>query len=51
MSKRCPYIRHIHMVDCQRITDAGLMTISPLKHILVLNVADCRRYYITSRFL
>nr|XP_009941899.1 PREDICTED: LOW QUALITY PROTEIN: F-box/LRR-repeat protein 13 [Opisthocomus hoazin] len=43
MSKRCPYIRHIHMVDCQRITDAGLMTISPLKHILVLNVADCRR--------
>ncbi|XP_057273830.1 dynein regulatory complex subunit 6 [Pezoporus wallicus] len=41
MSKCCPYIRHIHMADCQRITDAGLKMISPLKHILVLNVADC----------
>ncbi|KAM6089689.1 F-box and leucine-rich repeat protein 13 isoform 5-T5 [Theristicus caerulescens] len=43
MSKCCPYIRHIHMADCQKITDAGLQMISPLKHILVLNVADCIR--------
>ncbi|NXJ96602.1 DRC6 protein, partial [Corythaixoides concolor] len=43
MSKCCPYLRHIHMVDCQKITDAGLEMISPLKHILVLNVADCIR--------
>ncbi|NXP75009.1 DRC6 protein, partial [Ramphastos sulfuratus] len=43
MSKSCPYIRHIHVADCQKITDAGLKTISPLKHILVLNVADCIR--------
>ncbi|KAM6320934.1 F-box and leucine-rich repeat protein 13 [Aegotheles albertisi] len=43
ISKCCPYIRHIHMADCQKITDAGLQMISPLKHILVLNVADCIR--------
>ncbi|KAM6146287.1 LOW QUALITY PROTEIN: F-box and leucine-rich repeat protein 13 [Phoenicopterus ruber ruber] len=42
MSKCCPYIRHIHMADCQKITDAGLKMIS-LKHILGLNVADCTR--------
>ncbi|KAK4830289.1 hypothetical protein QYF61_009492 [Mycteria americana] len=41
ISKCCPYIRHIHMADCQKITDAGLKMISPLKHILVLNEADC----------
>uniref|UniRef100_A0A8C6K7B3 F-box/LRR-repeat protein 15-like leucin rich repeat domain-containing protein n=1 Tax=Melopsittacus undulatus TaxID=13146 RepID=A0A8C6K7B3_MELUD len=41
MSKCCPYIRHIHIADCRRITDAGLKMISPLKHILVLNIADC----------
>ncbi|KAM6301718.1 LOW QUALITY PROTEIN: F-box and leucine-rich repeat protein 13 [Podargus strigoides] len=41
MSKCCPYIRHIHMADCQKITDAGFKMISPPKHILLLNVADC----------
>nr|XP_025953419.1 dynein regulatory complex subunit 6 [Dromaius novaehollandiae] len=43
MSKCCPYIRHIHMADCQKITDAGLKMIAPLKYILVLNLADCIR--------
>ncbi|XP_032852197.2 dynein regulatory complex subunit 6 isoform X3 [Tyto alba] len=43
MSKCCPYIRHIHMADCQKITDAGLEMISPLKYILVLNISDCIR--------
>ncbi|KFQ29905.1 F-box/LRR-repeat protein 13, partial [Mesitornis unicolor] len=43
MSKCCPYIRHIHLADCRKITDAGLKMISPLEHILVLNVADCIR--------
>ncbi|XP_062437641.1 F-box and leucine-rich repeat protein 13 isoform X3 [Rhea pennata] len=43
MSKYCPYIRHIHMADCQKITDAGLKMIAPLKYILVLNLADCIR--------
>ncbi|NWX99839.1 DRC6 protein, partial [Nothoprocta ornata] len=43
MSKCCPYIRHIHMVDCQKITDAGLKMIAPLKYILILNLADCIR--------
>ncbi|KAM9634230.1 F-box and leucine-rich repeat protein 13 isoform 2-T2 [Morphnus guianensis] len=43
MSKCCPYIRHIHMADCPNITDASLKMISPLKHVLVLNVADCIR--------
>ncbi|KAM4902085.1 LOW QUALITY PROTEIN: F-box and leucine-rich repeat protein 13 [Sylvia borin] len=40
MSKCCPYIRHIHVADCQKIT-AGVQMISPLKHILVVNMADC----------
>ncbi|KAM6420989.1 LOW QUALITY PROTEIN: F-box and leucine-rich repeat protein 13 [Pluvialis apricaria] len=43
MSKWCPYIRHIHVAGCQRITNAALQMISPLKHLLVLNVADCIR--------
>ncbi|KAM6293071.1 LOW QUALITY PROTEIN: F-box and leucine-rich repeat protein 13 [Porphyrio hochstetteri] len=43
MSKCCPYLRHIHMADCQKITDAGLSMISPLRHIHVLSVGDCRR--------
>ncbi|KAM4783719.1 LOW QUALITY PROTEIN: F-box and leucine-rich repeat protein 13 [Cyanocitta cristata] len=42
MSKCCPYIRHIHVADCQKITEAGLKMIA-LKHILVLNMADCTR--------
>ncbi|KAM7022278.1 LOW QUALITY PROTEIN: F-box and leucine-rich repeat protein 13 [Passerculus sandwichensis] len=44
MSKCCPYMRHIHVADCQQITEAGAKIISPLKHILVLNMADCTRY-------
>ncbi|XP_074873116.1 F-box and leucine-rich repeat protein 13 [Carettochelys insculpta] len=43
MSKSCPQIKHIYMVDCQKITDVSLKTISPLKYILVLNLADCVR--------
>ncbi|XP_064589834.1 F-box and leucine-rich repeat protein 13 [Zonotrichia leucophrys gambelii] len=44
MSKCCPYMRHIHVADCQWITEAGAKMISLLKHILVLNMADCTRY-------
>ncbi|XP_006266653.2 F-box and leucine-rich repeat protein 13 [Alligator mississippiensis] len=43
MSKSCPYIKHIYMADCQKITDVGLKIISSLKYILVLNLADCIR--------
>nr|XP_032634758.1 dynein regulatory complex subunit 6-like isoform X1 [Chelonoidis abingdonii] len=43
MSKSCPQIKHIYMADCQKITDVSLKTISPLKYILVLNLADCVR--------
>nr|XP_014436316.1 dynein regulatory complex subunit 6 isoform X2 [Pelodiscus sinensis] len=43
MSKFCPQIKHIYMADCQKITDISLKTISPLKYILVLNLADCVR--------
>lgn len=50
MSKCCPYMRHIHVADCQWITEAAVKVISPLKHIFVLNMADCTRYYITSDF-
>ncbi|KAM7055747.1 LOW QUALITY PROTEIN: F-box and leucine-rich repeat protein 13 [Acridotheres tristis] len=40
MRKCCPYIWHIHEADCQKITEAGVKMISPLKHILLLNMAD-----------
>ncbi|NXI65787.1 DRC6 protein, partial [Anseranas semipalmata] len=43
MSKCCPYLRHIHIAGCQKITDVGLKMISQLKYIHVLNVADCLR--------
>uniref|UniRef100_A0A674I7F9 F-box and leucine-rich repeat protein 13 n=2 Tax=Terrapene triunguis TaxID=2587831 RepID=A0A674I7F9_9SAUR len=43
MSKSCPQIKHIYMADCQKITDVSLKSISPLKYILVLNLADCVR--------
>uniref|UniRef100_A0A8D0H665 F-box and leucine rich repeat protein 13 n=1 Tax=Sphenodon punctatus TaxID=8508 RepID=A0A8D0H665_SPHPU len=41
MSKFSPYIKHIYMVDCQKITDAGLKILSSMRNILVLNLADC----------
>lgn len=50
MSKCCPYIRHIHVPDCQKITEADVRMISPLNHILVLNMAYCTRHYITTDF-
>ncbi|XP_071590100.1 F-box and leucine-rich repeat protein 13 isoform X2 [Heliangelus exortis] len=43
ISNSCPCMRHIHMANCQKITDAGLQMISPLEHIIVLNVAGCIR--------
>lgn len=35
--------RHVYVADCQKITEVGVKMISPLKHILVLNMADCTR--------
>ncbi|XP_063304225.1 F-box and leucine-rich repeat protein 13 [Pelobates fuscus] len=43
ISKSCPSLKHIYLADCQKITDIGLKTVSSLKNITVLNVADCIR--------
>ncbi|XP_048952591.1 dynein regulatory complex subunit 6 isoform X2 [Canis lupus dingo] len=41
--KNYPNINHIYMVDCKRITDGSLMSLSPLKQLTVLNLANCIR--------
>ncbi|XP_048195832.1 dynein regulatory complex subunit 6-like [Perognathus longimembris pacificus] len=38
-----PNITHIYMVDCQGITDGGLKSLSLLKQLTVLNLANCVR--------
>ncbi|KAB0376036.1 hypothetical protein FD755_012679 [Muntiacus reevesi] len=43
IDKSYPNIRHIYMVDCKGITDGSLKSLSPLKHLTVLNLANCVR--------
>ncbi|XP_078488406.1 F-box and leucine-rich repeat protein 13-like [Ciona intestinalis] len=43
LGKMCPYIGHFYVVDCQRLTDMMLKALSPLRNIIVLNLADCVR--------
>ncbi|KAF4020043.1 hypothetical protein G4228_011935 [Cervus hanglu yarkandensis] len=45
IDKSYPNIRHIYMVDCKGITDGSLKSLSPLKHLTVLNLANCVRCY------
>ena len=42
--KACPDLRHLHLVDCERLTDLSLKALSICKNLTVANVADCIRY-------
>ncbi|XP_077603081.1 F-box and leucine-rich repeat protein 13 isoform X3 [Crocuta crocuta] len=41
IDKTYPNIRHIYMADCKRLTDGSLKSLSPLKQLTVLNLANC----------
>ncbi|XP_037692401.1 dynein regulatory complex subunit 6 [Choloepus didactylus] len=43
IDKHYPNINHIYMVDCKGITDGSLKSLSPLKQLTVLNLANCIR--------
>ncbi|XP_061054215.1 F-box and leucine-rich repeat protein 13 [Eubalaena glacialis] len=43
IDKNSPNISHIYMVDCKGITDGSLKSLSPLKQLTVLNLANCVR--------
>nr|CAB3245077.1 F-box/LRR-repeat protein 13-like [Phallusia mammillata] len=43
LGKQCPYLCHLYVVDCQKLTDMMLKALSPLRNIVVLNIADCVR--------
>ncbi|XP_034877272.1 dynein regulatory complex subunit 6 [Mirounga leonina] len=43
IDKNYPNINHIYMADCKRITDGSLKSLSPLKQLTVLNLANCIR--------
>ncbi|XP_002919716.2 dynein regulatory complex subunit 6 [Ailuropoda melanoleuca] len=43
IDKNYPNISHIYMADCKRITDGSLKSLSPLKQLTVLNLANCTR--------
>eukprot|EP00795_Rhopilema_esculentum_P002093 gene2093-17665_t len=41
--KSCPDLHHLHLVDCERITDLSLKALSQCKNLVVVNYADCIR--------
>ncbi|XP_064145976.1 F-box and leucine-rich repeat protein 13 isoform X2 [Loxodonta africana] len=41
IDKHYPNIRHIYMVDCKGLTDGSLKSLSVLKQLTVLNLANC----------
>ncbi|XP_063093807.1 F-box and leucine-rich repeat protein 13 isoform X2 [Cavia porcellus] len=43
IDKKYPNINHIYMADCKGITDDSLKSLSPLKQLTVLNLANCVR--------
>ncbi|XP_060052343.1 F-box and leucine-rich repeat protein 13 isoform X4 [Erinaceus europaeus] len=43
IDKTYPNISHIYMSNCRRITDGSLKSLSPLKHLTVLNLTNCIR--------
>nr|KAF6469411.1 F-box and leucine rich repeat protein 13 [Molossus molossus] len=43
IDKHYPNINHIYMVNCKGITDGSLKSLSPLKQLSVLNLANCVR--------
>ncbi|XP_054512178.1 F-box and leucine-rich repeat protein 13 isoform X3 [Pan troglodytes] len=43
IDKNYPNLSHIYMADCKGITDSSLRSLSPLKQLTVLNLANCVR--------
>jgi len=43
ISKSCPDLRHLYVVDCHLITDTSLKALMTSR-LTVLNIADCVRY-------
>uniref|UniRef100_G3SKT3 F-box and leucine-rich repeat protein 13 n=1 Tax=Gorilla gorilla gorilla TaxID=9595 RepID=G3SKT3_GORGO len=42
IDKNYPNLSHIYMADCKGITDSSLRSLSPLKQLTVLNLANCQ---------
>ena len=45
IARHCPELQHIYITDCPRLTDSALKYFAHLKNLIVLNVADCIRYF------
>ncbi|XP_048863307.1 dynein regulatory complex subunit 6 [Brienomyrus brachyistius] len=43
LTRNCPGLRFIHVVDCPQLSDASMRSIGSLKNLTSLSVADCRR--------
>ncbi|XP_078000896.1 F-box and leucine-rich repeat protein 13-like isoform X1 [Glandiceps talaboti] len=43
LAKYCHDLRHVYLVDCPRLTDATLKSLSACRNVNVLNIADCVR--------
>ncbi|XP_072565416.1 F-box and leucine-rich repeat protein 13 [Paramormyrops kingsleyae] len=43
LTRNCPSLRFIQVVDCPQLSDASMRSISSLKNLTSLSVADCRR--------
>ncbi|XP_055974486.1 F-box and leucine-rich repeat protein 13 [Sorex fumeus] len=43
IDKHYPHINHLYMADCREITDGALKSLSLLRHLTVLNLANCVR--------
>ena len=44
IGRNCHDLRHLYMVDCQRITDHTLKSLTMCRNLTVINLADCVRY-------
>uniref|UniRef100_A0A3B3QBR1 F-box and leucine rich repeat protein 13 n=1 Tax=Paramormyrops kingsleyae TaxID=1676925 RepID=A0A3B3QBR1_9TELE len=42
LTRNCPSLRFIQVVDCPQLSDASMRSISSLKNLTSLSVADCR---------
>ncbi|XP_032221277.2 dynein regulatory complex subunit 6 [Nematostella vectensis] len=43
LAKSCSQLEHVYMVDCPRLTDLSLKALASVRHLNVINVADCVR--------
>ena len=44
IGKYCHELRHLYMVDCQKITDVTLKALTQCRNLTVVNLADCVRW-------